>query len=422
MLQAILERIVLKYFGEYLMDFNQKNISLAIWNGSLKIQGLKFKPCILSELNLPIKLQYSWIGTLEILVPWSKLSAHPVEIRIMDIFIIVSPVKRNFWQTKFDNAYIKMEFIQDLMKKLLIKQKEKNPNISSKSGYFDLIIAKIIDNIQLKIENIHIRFENDIMDYPFTLGITLKQLTIETKDKTWSKMNFYDRTNPKNKNIPINKHLILRNFEVYLNSNDKLFFGKSETSSIINEKMNLFEKNMDYDISTSEKKTHLLRINDYLLNVSFDLKLTINFDHNYYSLPEYLGEMNVENMNLNLKNTQIQDVINLLEFFNEYEFFMSSYKKKIHYSLSEKPILINLKSLSAKNKSKLLQNLWIYWGELVIFELRKINFIRLMTQYLASNPKSTNFKLTKLQKSNSKILRDICQRTSIEYLKKWYIE
>lgn len=45
----------------------------------------------------------------------------------------------------------------------------------------------MIKNIQLKIKNIHIRYEDKITHpgSPFSLGVTLKSLEMMTTDETW---------------------------------------------------------------------------------------------------------------------------------------------------------------------------------------------------------------------------------------------
>jgi hypothetical protein len=44
--------------------------------------------------------------------------------------------------------------------------------------------SKIIRNLQIKIENLHIRFEGKTSK-PFAVGITLKSLNLSTTDNNW---------------------------------------------------------------------------------------------------------------------------------------------------------------------------------------------------------------------------------------------
>ncbi len=67
---------------------------------------------------------------------------------------------------------------------------------------------KVIDNIQFKIHNVHIRYENDLEKPGYSWGITLQEINAQTLDSTWGAAAFFDRYDPKNKDRPINKKVI----------------------------------------------------------------------------------------------------------------------------------------------------------------------------------------------------------------------
>ena len=43
-------------------------------------------------------------------------------------------------------------------------------------GYTDQLIMKIIDNIQLTIKNIHLRYEDEIKSNSYSLGVTIDEI------------------------------------------------------------------------------------------------------------------------------------------------------------------------------------------------------------------------------------------------------
>ena len=109
------------------------------------------------------------------------------------VFINVCAIEKNEWSfvdIKLINKKIdKIEsFTKNYLQKLLEKQKlmfEKNKVDKKKeSSFMEKITKRIIDNIQINIKNIHIRFE-DIKDFSF--GITLDELQIFTTNKDWKK-------------------------------------------------------------------------------------------------------------------------------------------------------------------------------------------------------------------------------------------
>lgn len=58
------------------------------------------------------------------------------------------------------------------------------------------MVLKIIDNIQIKVSSIHIRFE-DAISNAFAWGITMDSLEAYTCDENWKK-NYIDRTKEEN--------------------------------------------------------------------------------------------------------------------------------------------------------------------------------------------------------------------------------
>ena len=91
---------------------------------------------------------------------------------------------------------------------------QQNQNKGENSSYIEKITTRIIDNLELTIKNIHIRFENTEKNYQY--GITLDQINAFTTDEEWNKI-FVDRTNQDNKLANRNKLIKINNLGVYWN-------------------------------------------------------------------------------------------------------------------------------------------------------------------------------------------------------------
>lgn len=79
------------------------------------------------------------------------------------------------------------------------------------------LITKIVDNLQINLQNMHIRIENDDMiepDNSFSIGITLQEIDLYTTDENWER-TYIDRTKTANKGKAMNKVLKVHNFGVY---------------------------------------------------------------------------------------------------------------------------------------------------------------------------------------------------------------
>ena len=72
--------------------------------------------------------------------------------------------------------------------------------LAKEAGMLKSLTTKIIDNLQVTINNVHVRVENEDLEddkATFSLGITLQSLLFNTTDQKWNKM-FIDRTLPEN--------------------------------------------------------------------------------------------------------------------------------------------------------------------------------------------------------------------------------
>lgn len=109
----------------------------------------------------------------------------------------------------------KFQAINEYCKKCLkrgLKKKKSKPEEEKDKGYLDKLAIKVMDNIQLSIVNIHMRYEG-----PYSFGVTLESLVVATTDENWN-ATFVDRTESKNPSLVMNKLLSLKNLALYWNT------------------------------------------------------------------------------------------------------------------------------------------------------------------------------------------------------------
>lgn len=430
MFESILEKAILKYLDEYLQNFNKKNISLGIWRGNLKIQNLQFKEKIFSSLNIPIKVSYSQIDSLEIIVPWNKLSVLPVEIEINTIFLILTPINEEEWNIPDENIEEKLQFISDIIANFLKKEDPKLNNNSQKSeGYLSKLIAKITDNLQISIKNLHVRLENNIKKNDFTFGICLQELKFLTMDSEWKNPHFYDRSNKKNRDLPINKLVNFKGFGIYCNNGVESFLKNADIHKRmleifqINNEGSIIEKNKEISKSSNSIKTNENKGNQhykFILKLTSELRMTKNFQIEYFTCPEYLISLDIHSLNIDLQNFQIQNLIKFLEFLNHYNNILTV-KASLIYLRPIKPSLFNLRSRQNQNITlsknwlkKIYINMWIWAIESVILQMRQSRFVKIISQILIKR-----IKLTKsIFEKNNRFVR-LLQYSSKDDLQIW---
>lgn len=84
--------------------------------------------------------------------------------------------------------------------------------------FVEKLVTQIIKNVQLKITDIHIRYEDSITNpkTPFSFGITLHNLSVHTTDENWKKAVIQEAVTKifKVRVTTSNPYVELRNLEV----------------------------------------------------------------------------------------------------------------------------------------------------------------------------------------------------------------
>lgn len=323
MFESLLEKILQSKLGKYLDGLDEKNLNVGIWSGNVEIENVSLKPTIFDFFHLPIKLLYSSIARISLKIPWKNLSSSPVEIVIEKVLAIVSPKEEKDWTfTDYNKINQRFQLLADysneIFEKLLAREKalENKGSDKKEAGYMDKIVLKVLDNLQITIKSIHIRVENLIGNNKYSLGMTLNFLSIHATNEKWEK-KFIDRTDSKNENLPSYKILLLNNFSVYWNSDEKNFFSLLPKNTD-------FKPGMESLIRTDE--TPLKNI-DYLINIKAELKSIQNNGKEKLG-PEFWFSLKMGNIDLNFKKKQILDALKLTSYLNRFKKAFDENKKK----------------------------------------------------------------------------------------------
>ena len=104
------------------------------------------------------------MGTLRLTIPWKRLKSEPAVIRLEDLFILVAPRSSSDSDKdarKQRERKIKRRNLQlaELMGAQGGAQAEPEPAADS-GGYFSSYVSLIVNNLQIYIDRVHIRYED----------------------------------------------------------------------------------------------------------------------------------------------------------------------------------------------------------------------------------------------------------------------
>lgn len=199
MAKRLLHNVLVKVLGEFI-ELDEENLNLAVWSGQIVLTNLRLKTQhILETYNLNVF--HGSIRRLEVTIPWATLLVNPVRISIDGILLDVGPLDiAKLGRVEAMKRYMteklqKLKMVDQYLELSLNLKDEGADTLSSSSSkdtnsesYLQQWTTKIIDNIEINVTNMHIRYEDSISmpGRTFACGMTLSSFGISTSDSDWN--------------------------------------------------------------------------------------------------------------------------------------------------------------------------------------------------------------------------------------------
>lgn len=152
-------------------------------------------------------------------IPWKNLYKSSVEVIIENLYLLSSPNKVVAYNEEKEDkkAFEAKKAELKRIEEAKMKENESNAKPIDKT-FAEKLVTQIINNIQIKIKNIHIRFEDkSSAKKPFAFGVSLAGFTALTVDSAGNPtLATEDITQ-------VFKKVALEGLSVYLNCNSQLY-------------------------------------------------------------------------------------------------------------------------------------------------------------------------------------------------------
>jgi vacuolar protein sorting-associated protein 13A/C len=104
-------------------------------------------------------------------IPWSNLKNEPVRILIDRLYILAGPRVEGVYASKEAEKAFQSKMEKLAMAELLSQQRAQkdDDDDDNQPSFITQLVTKIVDNVQVSITNIHIRYE-DSTSYPGVSG------------------------------------------------------------------------------------------------------------------------------------------------------------------------------------------------------------------------------------------------------------
>lgn len=157
--------------------------------------SLRLKTSALDKFRLPIDVKEGYLGDLTLSIPWSNLKGKPVRVLVENVYLLASPRNANVdvdeEEEEERSQAVKQEKLANA--ELLGRDGPQSVNMSEEDAqknesFTSSLITKIVDNVQITVRNIHVRYEDNLSnpEHPFSAGLTLSEFSAVSTDSEWN--------------------------------------------------------------------------------------------------------------------------------------------------------------------------------------------------------------------------------------------
>lgn len=302
MFESLVATLLNRFLGSYIENFDPKQLNIGIWSGDVHLKNLRLKKESLDKFKLPVDVKFGHLGELTLQIPWSNLKGKPVKVIIEDVYLLASPMIINEYDADEDSRReqaLKQERLNDLeaLQSAVSASLDSDANNES---FTESLVTKIVDNLQVTIKNIHIRYEDGLVltESPYALGLTLDELSAASTDDKWEP-SFISITQSLTRKL-----LLLRNFACYLDT---------ETDSIYLEDPEELLMALKASMSHENDKQYLLK------PVSGEGRLTVHKTGATEAHPHIRSELFFDEFGIDFDASQYRDILWTASKFHWYQ-------------------------------------------------------------------------------------------------------
>ncbi|KDO31453.1 hypothetical protein SPRG_04068 [Saprolegnia parasitica CBS 223.65] len=215
MIEGRLKALAEKLLGDWI-ESEKLDLSINIFNDeNVRCENVNLKPSVVPA-SAPFRLKAGLIGALTMNIPFKTLGMTPAKLTLTDVLVILSPRTLDDVEKAKEVDDFKAEKRAALERDVLERihgpplDKTQIPNDAKKSskdatnnegyygadGFFGRLVTRLMDNLQIELRNVHIRFEGDHQTSPlmtrskFAIGFSIGALYAETTGANWRTGSF----------------------------------------------------------------------------------------------------------------------------------------------------------------------------------------------------------------------------------------
>ncbi|CAJ1055202.1 vacuolar protein sorting-associated protein 13D isoform X2 [Xyrichtys novacula] len=186
MLEGLVAWVLNTYLGKYVSNLNTDQLSIALLKGAVELENLPLRKDALREFDLPFEVKTGFIGKITLQIPFYRPHSDPWVISMSQLNLIIGPAQLQEYDGEKEKEE-ERERKQRLLKALEDKFKSECEQRGESYWYSVTasVVTRIVENIELKIQDVHLRFEDDFSnpDKPFSFGVCINNVAAQNPSK-----------------------------------------------------------------------------------------------------------------------------------------------------------------------------------------------------------------------------------------------
>ncbi|XP_053480404.1 vacuolar protein sorting-associated protein 13A isoform X2 [Ictalurus furcatus] len=188
--ESLVVDVLNRFLGDYVVNLDCSQLKLGIWGGDAVLRNLEIKENALSQLDIPFKVKAGHIGRLELKIPWKNLYTQSVEATLDEVYLLIVPTASIKYDAEKEEKQLqeaRQRELQRIEETKIKAAEQENPKTEKQDTFVEKLVTQVIKNLQVKISNIHIRYEDSITNpnSPLSFGVSLQNLSLQTADANW---------------------------------------------------------------------------------------------------------------------------------------------------------------------------------------------------------------------------------------------
>ncbi|OSD03423.1 vacuolar protein sorting-associated protein 13 [Trametes coccinea BRFM310] len=188
--KEVLNILFNRVLAPYVENLDMNQVNYGIGQGQITLSKLRLKKGALDKFRLPVDVIDGHLGKLSLSLHWMNLGNQPVEVLIEDVYLLVVPSSESSYDPEEEERRAQAAKFERLENAELLHMQSRtdvSQDTAQSQGLLSSLVTKIINNLQVTVKNIHIRYEDklSVPGHPFAAGATLAGFTAFSVNENW---------------------------------------------------------------------------------------------------------------------------------------------------------------------------------------------------------------------------------------------